>query len=501
MTTMPHWLWQRTRLTPDRPALEFSGRWWSFAELERFARAWAEVLRSVGVKRETKVALLIRNQPYAVALIHALTYLGAVGVLLNRRLAVGELAFQLGEADVEVVVYDPSQDDQVKALRSRWPGRTWLCAEPQLTAGASPPKTGELSAPPINLDSTQGLMYTSGTSGRPKAVILSYANHWWSAMGSAINLGLSPDDRWLACVPLYHVSGLSILLRSVLYGTAVVLHDGFDASRVNTAIFEQRVTGLSVVAVMLRELLENLGDRRYPPSLRVMLAGGGPVPPTLLEAGQARGVPIYQTYGLTETASQVVTLPPEYALRKLGSAGKPLFPAEVRIGLADDQGVGEIWVRGPNVTPGYYRREEEDRRAFADGWLKTGDLGYIDEEGFLYVLDRRRDLIISGGENVYPAEVESVLMTHPAVRDAGVIGVNHARWGKVPVAVVVVADDGLSAADVKAHCATQLAGYKVPRKVYFADRLPRTASGKLIRRLLHDIVPSAMEGDGADADG
>ncbi len=492
---MPHWLWQRSRLTPNRPALEFSGRWWSFSELELFAWTWAEALSRAGVERETKVGLLVRNQPYAVAAIHALTYLGAVAVLLNRRLTVAELAFEISDADVEVVVYDPGEEEKIQDLQSRWPTTRWIRASPSLTAGIAPDREGP--PPPIALEAPHAFMYTSGTSGRPKAVILSYANHWWSAMGSAINLGLSPEDRWLACVPLYHVSGLSILLRSVLYGTAVILHDGFDPRRVNTAIFEQQVSGVSVVATMLRELLEDLGDRCYPPSLRVMLAGGGPVPQPLLESGRTRGVPLYQTYGLTETASQIVTLPPEDALRKLGSAGKPLFPAEVRIGTVaeEEDGVGEIWVRGPNVTGGYYRRAEENRCAFVDGWLKTGDLGWLDGEGFLYVLDRRQDLIISGGENVYPAEVESVLLSHPAVCDAGVIGVAHERWGRVPVAVVV-ADGIVSAEAVKAHCAAHLAAYKVPHQVFLVDRLPRTASGKLQRRLLYDLVPAAMPGEG-----
>src|SRR5690606_22452106 len=233
---------------------------------------------------------------------------------------------------------------------------------------------------------------TSGTTGRPKGAQLTYGNHWWSAVASALNLGLHGDDRWLACLPLFHVAGLSILMRSVIYGMTAVVHDRFDPERVNRAIDEDRVTIVSVVAATLQRMLEARGDRPYPGHLRCLLAGGGPVPVPLLEECHRRGLPVVQTYGLTETASQVVTLAPDDALRKIGSAGKPLLPNELRIvplgarsmeepGAAEETGppaaappghVGEIAVRGPTVTPGYFRDPESTARALRDGWLYTG---------------------------------------------------------------------------------------------------------------------------------
>jgi O-succinylbenzoic acid--CoA ligase len=222
-----------------------------------------------------------------------------------------------------------------------------------------------------------------------------------------------------------------------------------------------------------------------------MLLGGGPAPRPLLERCARLGVPVSQTYGLTETASQVATLPPQDALRKLGSAGLPLLPTEVRIERDDMPAgpgeVGEIVVRGPSVTPGYLDRPDATARAWRGGWFHTGDLGRLDEEGYLYVLDRRDDLIVSGGENVYPAEVEAVLLAHPAVADAGVVGVPHAEWGQVPVAVVQRrAGTAVTPEELIAHCAARLAKYKVPAAIHWQDALPRNAAGKLLRRVLRD---------------
>jgi O-succinylbenzoic acid--CoA ligase len=327
--------------------------------------------------------------------------------------------------------------------------------------------------------------------------MLTYGNHLWSANASALNLGLRPDDRWLACLPLFHVGGLSILLRSVIYGTTAVVHTGFDAARVNAAIDDEGITLVSVVANMLQRMLDAHGDRPFPASLRCVLLGGGPAPEPLLRRCAAIGVPVVQTYGLTETASQVVTLAPDDALRKLGSAGKPLYGAELRIvaenGAECPAGeAGEIAVRGPNVTPGYLNRPEETAAALRDGWLHTGDHGYLDEEGYLYVLDRRDDLIVSGGENVYPAEVEAALQSHPDVLEAGVYGVEDEKWGRVPVAVVVLrAGARVDEPALLACCRERLAGYKLPRRIEFADALPRNVAGKLLRNRLGDQALSS----------
>jgi o-succinylbenzoate---CoA ligase len=447
---LPDWLHQRALLTPDRLALVIDGQvGWTFGELDQRVARLAGGLRALGVQSGQRVAVRMPNEAPFVLAVHALARLGAVLVPINTRLTQAEIDWQIQDVRAQHVLHDAS---------------TLKDGEPV------PPRE-------VDLEEPHSIIYTSGTTGRPKGAILTFGNHWWSAVGSALNLGLLPDDRWLACLPLFHVGGLSILLRSVIYGMTAVVHARFDAAAVNRAIDENGVTIVSVVSTMLDRMLAERGGRAYPASLRCLLLGGGPAPRPLLEAAAAVGAPVVQTYGLTETASQVATLSPHDALRKLGSAGKPLFPMQLRI---QDQ---EILVRGPSVSPGYL---SSPALRSADDWLRTGDLGYVDDEGFLYVLDRRDDLVISGGENVYPAEVEAALLAHPAVCEAGAYGVPDLEWGQVVVAVVRLQDHArVAPMDLAAFCRERLAAYKVPRHIRLTtDPLPRTAAGKLLRRAL-----------------
>jgi len=327
---------------------------------------------------------------------------------------------------------------------------------------------------------------------------LTYGNHWWSAVGSALNLGLNMNDKWLLCLPMFHVSGLSILMKNVIYGMPIYLQSKFNASEVNQVIRERGVTMMSAVSAMVTKLLDDLKEKAYPGHFRCLLLGGGPAPLPMLEKCRDKGIPVFQTYGLSETASQIVTLSPEYMFEKLGSAGKPLFPAQIRI--IDQEGheltameEGEIIVKGPNITPGYWHRPSETNSVLANGWLKTGDIGYLDHDGFLYVLDRRKDMFISGGENVYPAEVEAALLAHPDIAEAGVIGVHDDEWGKVPAAFIRVRPSSdITESDVQMFLRDHLAGYKIPKYVYFVDELPRNASGKLLRRLLIERLPGNL---------
>ena len=308
---------------------------------------------------------------------------------------------------------------------------------------------------------------TSGSTGTPRPVGLSYGNFLWSAVGSAFNIGVEPEDRWLCCVPLSHVAGLSIVMRSVIYGTTAVLHDGFEVDRVAASLEEDRISVVSLVTTMLTRLLDAGVDLSGP---RAILVGGGPVPKEPLEEAIGKGATVVQTYGLTEACSQVTTLAPGDAQRKLGSAGRPLLTTHLRI---QD---GEILVQGPTVAPG---------STDADGWLHTGDLGRIDEDGFLYVEDRIDDMIVSGGENIVPAEVEQVLLRHPDVADAAVVGREDPEWQQAVTAVVVLEDGAETTPDeLRHHCAESLAGFKVPKRFELAAALPRTPSGKLLRRAL-----------------
>jgi O-succinylbenzoic acid--CoA ligase len=436
------------------------------------------------------VALLGWNSTAYAAVVHAAARVGAVLLPLNARLSPEEMAWQLVDARATHLVYDPAHLTPAFALRERVADLTLVSMNEPLSSESQLRNSVASRAGPglrrFDLRELQTIIYTSGTTGRPKGAMLTYGNHFWSAVGSALNLGVRPDDRWLACLPLFHVGGLAILLRSIIYGMPCVLHQSFDAQAVNRAIDEDGVTIASVVATMLERMLDARGDEPYPPSLRCVLLGGGPAPRPLLERCAERGVPVVQTYGLTEAASQVTTLPPEDALRKLGSAGKPLFGTEVSILDEDGRpcGVGqpgEIVVCGPTVAAGYLNQPVR-----GGSNLLTGDIGYLDDEGYLYVLDRRDDLIISGGENVYPAEIEAVLASHPAVREAGVYGIADARWGQAPAAVVVPRDGvKVGAGELLAFCRERLAGFKVPARIDIESELPRNASGKLLRHALH----------------
>ena len=494
---LPDWLAHRARTVPDRLAVIVGGERWTFAELDARASRTARRLSTLGVGAGDRVATLLHNGPAMVELVHAVPRLGAILVPLNARLAAPELAWQTGDVGARLVV----AHERTAAVARQLAGLAPRAA----VAGASSSDAAAIGAPlaldtapegevalreSLDPSAVHTVIYTSGTTGRPKGALLTAGNHWWSAVGSALNVGVHEDDRWLACLPLFHVGGLAILLRGVIYGTATVVHEAFDPAAVSAALDEDEVTIVSLVAAMLQRMLDVRGDAAVPARLRLVLLGGGPAPRPLLERCARRGLPVSQTYGLTETASQVTTLRPADALRRLGAAGMPLYPNEVRIGAPDGAAppgeAGEILVRGPVVSAGYWGRHDESARARAGGWLHTGDIGRLDADGYLHVLDRRADLIVSGGENVYPAEVEGVLLAHPAVAEAGVVGEADETWGQRVVAVVRARDGAaVSEEELRAHCRSQLGGYKVPARILLVrEPLPRTAAGKLLRREL-----------------
>ncbi len=481
-TTIPDWLAHRAAVLPAHPALVAGELALTYAELDARVRALAGALQSAGIAPGDRVAILATNSVEMVEAIHAVSRAGAILVPLNVRLTPDELAWQLRDADVRLLLcHAPTEPAARKA---------------SLAASIEPPLVLPLSGSPPSdtyeahtLDDVHSLIYTSGTTGRPKGAMLTYGNFWASAAASAFNLGVTPADRWLACMPLFHVGGLSIVLRSAIYGTTVVLQPGFDERVVVKALHEQSVTHISVVASMLQRMLE-VDGRPSPPSLRVVLAGGGPVPMTLLERALGRGFPVIQTYGLTEAASQVATLSPADAVTHTGSAGKPLVATQLRVDAPPGE-PGEILVSGPTVTPGYFRNEAATVAAIQEGWLRTGDIGRLDEDGFLFVLDRRDDLIVSGGENVYPAEVENILLAFPGVQEAAVVGIPDEHWGQL-VAAALVVDSTFAEPALTAYLAQHLAGYKRPRQLQLVPELPKTASGKIQRRLARTLFAQGV---------
>jgi len=436
---LDNWLAQRAETCPDRCALISDGFALTYAELEREATGAARRLAARGARRGQTIALALAPGTEYVVLLHALMKIGAVAYPVNTLLSKREL-----DAELERV-------------------------RPALTVSSSPdPGLTEADLPLLgehDLAAIHCQILTSGTSGTPKSIGLTYGNHLWSAVGSAFNLGVEPTDRWLCCLPMFHVGGLSIIVRSVIYGTTAVVHEGFDVDKVAESLEGDGVTVISLVATQLKRLLEAEVDLL---PLRAVLVGGGPVPDDVLEEAIGRGATVVQTYGLTEAASQVTTLSPADAQRKLGSAGRPLLTTHIRIQER------EIVVQGPTVAPGL----TDD-----DGWLHTGDVGRIDDEGFLYVTDRLSDVIVSGGENVLPTEIEDVLKKHPSVADAAAVGRSDAEWQEAVTAVVVLQNGAdVSIDELRAHCAAELAGFKVPKRFEFAAELPRTPSGKLLRR-------------------
>ncbi|MBB3906956.1 o-succinylbenzoate--CoA ligase [Anoxybacteroides rupiense] len=484
-TSTPNWLMQRAFLTPERIAVYEGSGQKTFAELHTAAVRAAGRLAYLGVQRGDIVAILMKNSTAMVEIIHGLHYIGAVVLLQNIRLTASELNWQIEDSGAKWWIVDEQWRDDANSS-----------SVPVVTATelASLPEQEVPLQQEYDFHEVATIMYTSGTTGKPKGVLQTYGNHWWSAIGSALNLGLLERDCWLAAVPFFHISGLSILMRSVIYGMSVYVMQHFDAKKANEIILGEKATIMSVVSTMLQQMISELGSLTYPHTFRCMLLGGGPAPKPLLEACRDKGIPVYQTYGMTETASQIVTLAPEYSFSKLGSAGKPLFPAQLRVETdgrtARPYEPGEIVVKGPNVAKGYLHRPEATKKALRNGWFYTGDMGYIDEEGFLYVLDRRSDLIISGGENIYPAEIEAILLSHEAVEEAGVTGVEDERWGQVPYAFVKLRNGvSVTPPQLLEFCRERLAKYKVPKRIYIVDELPRNAAKKLLRRQLIHLIP------------
>lgn len=471
---IPHWLTKQAGLAPEQTAIEYvNGNTMSFLELKETSQRFARQLAHIGVQKGSHVGILSNNNAAMVIALHALSYLGAVSVMLNTRLTGEELNYQLNDAEVSLVLTSDKLINDIEQMNLSVSVKTF-------TEITGLPESDVKLMTELYLDDPFTIIYTSGTTGFPKGVIHTYGNHWWSAIGSALNLGLSAGDKWLATLPIFHVSGLSIFMKSVIYGMPVYLLEKFDEMVVHDAIMSRGVTIVSVVTVMLQRLVKLIGGERYPDAFRCMLLGGGPAPKPLLEKAKARNIPVFQSYGMTETSSQIVTLSPKDALNKIGSAGKALFPAQLQVAHPTDDPVGEIFVKGPMVTKAYFKKAEVTKKTIQDGWLATGDLGYLDEGGFLYIVDRRKDLIISGGENVYPTEVESVLSGMEQIDEVGVVGKVDEEWGQIPVAFVV-ADGQVTGQEIIQYAQNYLATYKLPKHIYFVDSLPRNASNKLVR--------------------
>jgi O-succinylbenzoic acid--CoA ligase len=495
---IPNWLDVAARSHPDKVALSFGERHWTFADLRGSVAAAAALLAKARAENAGRIGILSANRPGVVFAVHAATGMSVSVVPLNWRQTAREIAWQLRDAGITVLAVDDE----------RAPAASEACAALSITIVPiaeleRPAPSGSRPNEPkrIALEQEATVIYTSGTSGRPKGARITNGNLWFGAIASALHLGHHPDDVWLAAMPLFHIGGLAILFRGVIGSVPVVLHERFEPEAVLAAI-DDGATLLSVVPAMLQRLLDARGDVPWPPHLRCVLLGGSAAPRRLVEESVRRGIPVAPTYGLTEATSQVTTLLPDQAPRKTASSGLPLPLTELRITTPSGAGgpgeVGEIEIRGPTVFAGYLGDGESGSHAIADGWFRTGDAGRLDGDGYLYVVDRRDDLIISGGENVYPAEIEQVLKEHSSVLDAGVIGVADESWGSRPVAAVVWSGAPDRAhVDLLHHCQERLPGYKIPDRFLVLSELPRSPSGKLLRRALREMIGESPEQTGA----
>ncbi|MCB0160140.1 MAG: o-succinylbenzoate--CoA ligase [Caldilineaceae bacterium] len=491
-----NWLADRAAVTPHVLALVADGAYITYGELERRVQQMTIHLAAHGVGAGMRLAVLLPNSAAYVDLIHAAARVGAILVPLNTRLTAPELAYQLAKATPRLLITDTAHRASVVDAP---------CPVLDVTALNAPASPAVFLPPPapVTLESPQAIVFTSGTTGRPKGVLLTFGNHFWSATASAYRLGVLPHDRWLSCLPLYHVGGLAVVFRSCLYGTAMVLHDRFDLARFDRALDTDVITLTSLVPTMFYRLLEHR-QRPWPHSLRAVLLGGAATGPALVEAGKTAGVPMAVTYGLTEAASQVATATPELVLRKPGSPGAPLMFDRVRVG--DDAGnsvppgdIGEVIVRGPVVMAGYFDEPEATAQTLRDGELFTGDVGYLDDDGDLWIVQRRRDIIVTGGENVYPAEVEAVLDGLPGVRRSCVVGLPDAEWGQSVAALVEADASGFDRDALLRQARQTLAGYKTPRLLVRTDDLPQTASGKVERRRVAELLAAIQADASAEA--
>jgi fatty-acyl-CoA synthase len=478
----------------------------TYREFDRRIARLAGWLRAAGVTRGERAAILAQNCADVFELQFACGRLGAIFVPLNWRLTVPELSFIVGDAAPRVLIHDPELAETAAALRQAVPGLQLL----QRGGAASDYEAALAGAKPLERvehvthDDVSTIMYTSGTTGRPKGAMITHGMTFWNVVNLGGPAEVSFTSVFLAVLPLFHTGGLNCYSNPVFHaGGQVLVPRAFEPGEA-LRIFADPEIGLTHffgVPAHYQFMLQHPDFAATDLStLRVAGVGGAPMPVPLLKAWLARGVALIQGYGMTETSPGVLCLDRRDAARKIGSAGKPLLHTETRV--VDDAGhdvprgeMGELWVRGPNITPGYWNRPEANETSFTDGWLHTGDAARVDGEGYYYIVDRTKDMYISGGENVYPAEVESVMYQIPQLAEAAVIGVPDARWGEIGKAIVAVKPGQvLTAEQILDHCRENLARYKLPRTIEFVDALPRNATGKVHKPTLRQMFGKSSTG-------
>ncbi|QBJ95473.1 long-chain-fatty-acid--CoA ligase [Rhodococcus sp. ABRD24] len=504
------------RLHGASTALIYEDHTIDYRDLTARVHAMALALHASGVRKGDRVAYLGLNSPTFLVTYLAAAWVGAVYVPVNFRLAAAEIAYQLGDFGPRVLIVEPGHmpvieeiDPAVQPPRmiavdnddavplSDAPSGRWEKLTTALARGAA--LETELTPLPRFADDLAALMYTSGTTGRPKGVMLTHGNIWWNSFNVDSVVDTNRRDINLAVAPLFHIGCLnSFTLRSLSRGGATLVRRTFDPAGTLADLVEHKVNTIFAVPAMFSAIaqLPEFADADLS-QLRSAIVAGAPVPPSLVKEYGRRGVSLQQAWGLTETAPFATSLPPERTLERASSAGLPMPFTEIKIvdpvtgaTLTEANAAGEICVRGPNVTPGYWANQQATDAAFdAENWFHSGDLGCLDEEGFLYIVDRIKDMVITGGENVYPAEVERVLVEYPGVTDAAVVGAPDPKWGEVVVAVLCVSSEkDPTLEEIRAFTGERLARYKLPKELLVLDSLPRNGSGKLDKVSLRKLA-------------
>ncbi len=507
------WIAHFGRRTPDKVAAVdlASGRSFTYAQFDaRISRLAAHLRRGLGIQRGDRVAVLALNTTDTLEVQFACGRIGAVFLPLNTRLTVPELHYIVGDAAPRLVIHDADLAEIALSVSKlcRVDSTLLLGADGSYEAaiaGAKPLDEIEM----VTLDDISTIMYTSGTTGQPKGAIITHGMTFWNC----VNLGgpayISPSSVLLTVLPLFHTGGLNCYTNPVLHaGGTVLIMRAFDPGLALAVISDpaQRINVFFGVPSIYQFMAQHPSFATSDFSRLVIGGvGGAPMPVPLLKVWEERGVALQQGYGMTETSPAVLTLDKEDAARKAGSSGKPVLHTEVRIvtpnGLDAEVGeLGELWVKGPNITPGYWNRPDANASSFTDGWLHTGDAARVDEEGFYYIVDRWKDMYISGGENVYPAEVENVLHQLTAIAEAAVIGIASEQWGETGLAIIAVKPGhSITESEIHAHCAANLARFKRPHAIRFVDALPRNATGKIHKPTLRKNFATPAPADIAKA--
>lgn len=464
-----NWLLKQAATQPNQIAIDDGNERLSFAELKK--QVEVVVGKIDHLNPGSRVGLLATNTLMSYKLALAIMCSGRTIVWLNWRFAGEELERQIKDSGLQLCLVENSlwRSGMTNPFKSY---------SAFLITNADP---GEL-IPVFKSDWVASIMYTSGTTGKPKGVLQTFGNHFYSAVSSALNLGLSSADKWLCVAPIFHISGFSIIMRGLIYGMTVRLVEKFRAEEIERILANETVTIMSVVPFMLKKLIQqqNKTNTHYNSAFRCMLLGGGTIDRETLEICLQRSIPVVQCYGMTETCSQIVALRSIDALLKLGSVGQPLFLTQLK--LSKD---GEILLKTPALTPGYLNLPDKLPSKMIDGWYRTGDIGHLDKEGYLYIDGRADEMLISGGENIFPQEVEQVYQRYPQINEVAVVGQNDSVWGQVPVAFVV-SDRRLSTTKLMNYGYEHLARYKVPQHYIFVSELPKNASGKIRRFMLRE---------------